>query len=232
MVIKCLHPVSSTSTGRRFRGHRLYEQHLAHSQRDRGSSHGRAFVYTSGRHGNAYVNKDAIYPHTEKVTALCWYLAQAFDTDQVDVVVGPAMGGIILSQWTAHHLRSRTSIGVLAAYADKAPTGFVLNRGYGALVQGKRVLVVEDVLTTGESVRGAVFAVRAVGGDVVGVGALCNRGGVMARHVGEVPKLVSLLNITLDSWGELACPLCAKGVPVNTDVGKGHDFLARKATHS
>lgn len=179
-------------------------------------------VYTSGRHGTAYVNKDAVYPHTARVSELCRLLAAPARVLAPEVVCGPALGGIILSQWTAHHL------GALAVYAEKAPDGgLTLRRGYDRLVAGRRVLVVEDVVNTGGSVREAVGAVRAAGGEVVAVAALCNRGGVAATDL-DVPAVLSLVELPLDSWEAAACPLCRDGVPVNTAVGKGREFLASR----
>ena len=136
---------------------------------------GRHVVYTSGRHGSAYVNKDAVYPHTERVAELCELLAESVRGLAAEVVCGPALGGIILSQWTAH------SLGALAVFAEKLPAGGLgLRRGYDRLVAGRRVVVVEDVLNTGGSVRDTVAAVRAAGGELVAVAALCNRGGLTA----------------------------------------------------
>lgn len=176
-------------------------------------------VYTSGRHGSAYVNKDAVYPHTERVSELCRLIADAVAGHEIDIVCGPATGAIILSQWTGHHL------GRPAVYAEKAPNGgMVLKRGYDRLVAGKRVLLVEDVLNTGGSLHDTVKAVEVAGGRVVVAAALVNRGGVTPAHVGA-PALVSLLSMSLDSWTAADCPLCRTGVPVNTDVGKGREFL-------
>ena len=179
-------------------------------------------VYTSGRHGTAYVNKDAVYPHPEHVSTLCRMLADAAAADRPEVVCGPALGGIILSQWTAHHL------GALAVYAEKLPGGgLALRRGYDRIVAGRRVLVVEDIVTTGGSVRQTVAAVRAAGGEVTRVTALCNRGGITAADLG-VPAFSALVTLSLDSWEVASCPLCRDGVPVNTDVGKGREFLASR----
>ncbi len=186
-------------------------------------------VYTSGRHGNAYVNKDAIYPHTEAVSLLCASMAARFAGDEVDVVAGPTLGGVILAQWVAHHLSLRGRE-VLSVYAEKGTAGgFELRRGYDALVAGKRVLVVEDVLTTGGSLKEVITAIRAGGGTVIGASALCNRGGVTAAQVGNPPVLHSLVDVNLESWDAATCPLCAAGVPINASVGKGAEFLrARK----
>ena len=179
-------------------------------------------VYTSGRHGTAYVNKDAVYPHPEHVSTLCRMLADAAAADRPEVVCGPAFGGIILSQWTAHHL------GALAVYAEKLPGGgLALRRGYDRVVAGRRVLVVEDIVTTGGSVRQTVAAVRAAGGQVTMVTALCNRGGVTAADLG-IPAFSALVTLSLDSWEAASCPLCRDGVTVNTDVGKGREFLASR----
>ena len=179
-------------------------------------------VYTSGRHGSAYVNKDAVYPHTERVRELCGLMAEAARPLGVEIVCGPAMGGIILAQWTGHHL------GLPAVYAEKAPEGgMALRRGYDALVRGRRVLVVEDVVNTGGSLADTIRAVRAAGGTVIAATALCNRGGVTAADL-DVPALQALLELSLDSWAAEECPLCRRGVPVNTSVGKGREFLARR----
>jgi orotate phosphoribosyltransferase len=185
---------------------------------------GRHIVYTSGKHGSAYVNKDAVYPHTTRVAALGAMLADAARPWEPEVVCGPALGGIVLSQWTAH------ALGVPAVFAEKAPDdpdAMVLARGYDRLVAGRRVLVVEDVLNTGLSVRRAVAAVRAAEGTVVGVAVLCNRGGVTAEALG-VPALAALVDLDLEAWDEAACPLCREGVPVSTDVGKGRAWLAAR----
>ena len=179
-------------------------------------------VYTSGKHGSAYVNKDAVYPNTENVAELCRFLADAAAPHRPEVVCGPAMGGIILAQWTGHHL------GLPAVYAEKTEGGMALRRGYDKLVAGKRVLVVEDILNTGGSIRDTIAAVRAAGGQVVAAAALVNRGAVTAATVGA-PALVALLDVALDAWDADTCPLCRDGVPVNTDVGKGRQFLAGRA---
>jgi orotate phosphoribosyltransferase len=213
-------------------------------------------VYTSGKHGTAYINKDAVYPHTTKTSRLCRVIAERFADDKVEVVIAPAIGGVILSQWTAHHLSEMSGHEVFGVYAEKseklgsvlwyicfglrllwkfipqlgrAPEErFVIKRGYDKLIAGKNVLVVEDVLTTGGSAKKVIEATRAIGGNVIGLGVLCNRGGITPQDVADVPKMTALVNVKLDAWDEATCPLCKQNVPVNTDVGKGREFLARK----
>jgi orotate phosphoribosyltransferase len=187
---------------------------------------GSHIVYTSGKHGSAYVNKDAVYPNTVRVAELCPALADVAAPYGAQVVCGPAMGGIILAQWTGHHL------GLPAVYAEKrGDGGMVLKRGYDKLVAGKRVVVVEDVLNTGGSLRETIAAVREAGGDVVAAAALVNRGAVTAAQVGA-PVLVALLDVILDAWDADACPLCRDGIPINTDVGKGREFLAQRSARA
>jgi orotate phosphoribosyltransferase len=185
-------------------------------------------VYTSGKHGSAYVNKDAIYPHTEITSQLCEEIARHFASSGVEVVIAPTTGGVILSQWVAYHLTKITGREVFGVYAEKDGDGFVIKRGYDKILAGKKVLVVEDILTTGGSVKKVIDASRAVGGDVIGLGALCNRGGITVADVSNPPELFALMTIKLDTWDEADCPLCKKGVPVNTDVGKGREYLAKK----
>lgn len=193
-------------------------------------------VYTSGKHGSAYVNKDAIYPHTHMIGRLCEIIATHFSEVPIDTVVAPAVGGVIISHRVADFLSSENHQ-VFGVYADKVPGTsagvhlFVINRGYDKFVKEKKVLVVEDILNTGGSVKMVIEAVGSSGGNVVGVGALCNRGGVTASEL-DVPQLFSLVDVNMDAWSEDDCPLCKQGVPINVTVGKGREFLARKASLS
>lgn len=187
-------------------------------------------VYASGKHGPAYVNKDAVYPHTAEISSLCRELAAKFTGKGVEVVAGPTVGGVILSQWVAYFLSEFEKRNVLAVFAEEevSPDGEkkrFFKRGYDKLIKGKKVLVVEDILTTGGSVKKVVEAVKALSGDVIGCAALVNRGGVKDADIGTA--ITALVNISLDAWSEADCPLCKKGVPVNTEVGKGREFLAK-----
>lgn len=220
-------------------------------------------VYASDRHGDKYANKDAVYPHTHDTSTLCRLIAEHFVRHEIDVVVAPAVGGTILSQWTAYHLKELVGYEVLGVYADKETvaikknqtkqsiayylgtqeetpcvlkpgeslvieTGnFVIKRGYDKLVTGRRVLVVEDILTTGGSIRKTIEAVRNINGRVIAAAALCNRGSVTAEAIGA-PELFSLINIDFQSYNPAECLLCKAGVPINTNVGKGKQFLERQ----
>lgn len=186
------------------------------------------FVYTSGNHGRDYVNKDAVYVNPRRISALCRMMTLFFGNDEIEVVVGPEKGGIILSQWTAYHLNISSMPDVSAVYAEKQPDGtFALTRGYGEYVKGRRTLIVEDVLTTGGSVRKVVEALSKLTPqpEIVGIAALCNRGGVKPEDIG-VPDIRALVNLRLENWPASDCPLCRDQVPINTVVGKGREFMA------
>jgi orotate phosphoribosyltransferase len=193
---------------------------------------GSHIVYTSGRHGTAYVNKDALYVHSKSTASLCQKMAAPYEAQKIDVVAGPTVGGVILSQWVAYYLnQSRTSGETLSVYAEEDIQGDnknrIFKRGYDVHVRGKNVLVVEDVVTTGGSARKVVEAIRALAGNVVGLSVLCNRGGIKPEDVGGVP-IHSLTNVQLDSYEAPECPMCKEKVPINTSIGKGREFLEKQ----
>jgi orotate phosphoribosyltransferase len=192
------------------------------------------FVYSSGRHSSVYINKDALYLHTKVISSLCQIMARPYNADQIDVVVGPVLGGIVLSQWVTYYLNANRSSGeTLAVYAEKEGEGadrkFFFYREYDKYIPGKNVLVVEDVLTTGGSARQVIELVRMHGGNVVGLSALCNRGGVQPENVGGVP-IHTLITVTLETFSEAQCPFCQQQIPINTELGKGRIFLAKQKT--
>ncbi len=162
-------------------------------------------------------------------------MAEPYEADQIDVVVGPVLGGIVLSQWVAYHLNERRTVSeTLAVYAEKEGDGpgkkFFFGRGYDKHISGKNVLVVEDVLTTGGSARQVIELVREHSGQVIGLSALCNRGNVQPKEVGGVP-VSALIAITLQTYAEEECPFCQQHVPINTIVGKGRAFLAQQKSY-
>lgn len=186
-------------------------------------------VATSGKHIDTYLNKDAIYPHTHALSAICKAIAERHMTQNIEAVVGPALGGILLSQGTAFHLSELTGQNVLALYTEKtAEKGQILTRGYDTLVRGKRVLVVEDILTTGGSLAKVVKTVEAAGGNVIAACAMVNRDPDKIKDSTIGAPLNVLAELRLPSWDQAECPLCKKNVPINTNVGKGREYLERQ----
>ncbi len=190
------------------------------------------FVLKSGQHSDSYANKDALYTSTAAISSIGKRLANHFFNKEIGAVVGPEKGGIILAQWVAHHLnclylKAKNKKRVLALYAEKDGEGFALRRGYDKLARGKKILLVEDIITTGGSIKKVVEAMRSSGGEVVAIGAICNRGEATAESLG-VPELKTLIRLRLPIWEEKNCPKCAKGVPVNTELGHGREYLESK----
>lgn len=92
--------------------------------------------------------------------------------------------------------------------------------------------MVEDILTTGGSAKRVVELVRSMGGNVVGLAALVNRGKVSSLDVGSPSKFFTLVNLKIESWTEEDCLFCKEGKPVNTELGKGKEYLQRKREES
>ncbi len=194
------------------------------------------FVYTSGKHGSVYINKDSLYPHTEETSNVGRMFAEKFQNETIDVVAAPAIGGTILSQWTAYHLSKLTGREVLSVYTEKdkgtlasaAESAHIFRRGYDKHIKGKHVLVIEDLTTTGISVKNVVAAVRAAGGKVVAVCVMVNRDPKNVNSDSVGAPFSSLGVLEAQAFDEAACPLCKAGKPINTSVGHGKKYLEEK----
>ena len=186
-------------------------------------------VYTSGKHGSVYINKDALYPHTDATSTVGKMMAEKYKDAEIDVVVGPALGGIILSQWVAHHLSELKGKDILGIYAEKdAEKNLIFTRGYDKLVQGKNVLIVEDITNTGGSAKKLAQSVKDAGGKVVAICVMVNRDpkGVTSETMGAPFDALGV--IEAGTYEEADCPLCKENVPINTDVGHGRQFLEKR----
>ena len=126
------------------------------------------FILTSGRHSSQYLQCARIFQYPSYGEQIASILAQAFSEDDIDIVIGPAIGGIILSYEMAKALR------VQALFAERENGVMTLRRGF-EIPQGSNVLVVEDVVTTGGSVKEVIELVNKAGSNVVGVGAIVDR---------------------------------------------------------
>ena len=185
------------------------------------------FVYTSGKHGAIYINKDAIYPHTDKASEVGGLFAESSKDMGIDIVVGPMIGGIILSQWTAYHLSKLKGKTVLSVYTEKdsASNQIFGRRGYDKLVAGKNVLIVEDLTTTGGSVAKVVNTVKHAGGNIISVGVMIDRSdkGMTENIIGA--PFFTLGRLTTEVFDAKDCPFCKEGRPINIKIGHGKKFL-------
>lgn len=188
------------------------------------------FVYTSGKHGSVYINKDAVYPYTSKVSQIGDLFAERCKDVDIDVVVGPMIGGIILSQWTAYHLSKLKNKEVFGVYTEKdAESNQVFGRrGYDKFVKGKNILIVEDLTNTGGSVKKVVDTVKSAGGNVVQVAVMVNRNPENVNATFMEAPFFSLGVFPAEAFDEKDCPYCKKNIPINIKIGHGKKYLESK----
>ncbi len=193
------------------------------------------FVYTSGKHGGVYIRKDKLYPYSTLTSQVCKLIAESVKDWPIEVVAGPSLGGIILSQWTAYHLSKLKKKEILSVFTEKSYDGKqvfdrsqVFKRGYDDVVKGRNVLVVEDLTNTGGSVKKVVDKVKEVGGKVVGVYVLVNRVPDLVNSKMMGSPFHSLAIYKAEAYEEKDCPLCKKNIPINSEVGHGKEYLEKK----
>ena len=163
------------------------------------------FLLTSGLHSSAYVEKFRVLEQPEICDELCELMAEPFKKDKIGVVVGPAMGGVLLAYGVARALGTR------GIFMEREQGKLVLRRDFH-IAHNERVLVVEDVVTTGKSVFEVLEALplEMSQGRVAGVSYLVDRSSGKADF--KTPKQVPLLKLDLPTYAPEACPLCANGV--------------------
>ncbi len=184
------------------------------------------FVYVSGKHAPTYINKDYVYPHTKYVSRITKIIAEKYKEIDIEVVAGPSIGGIILAQWTAHHLSLLKGKEILSVYTEKQPDkDQIFTRGYGAYVKGKNVLIVEDIVTTGASLKKVIDSVIKEGGKVLATCSIVNKDpiNINPEFIGVPYDYLTIVDV--DVYEEENCPLCKDGVPINTTLGHGKRFL-------
>lgn len=205
------------------------------------------FVYTAGGHSDRYVDKNDLFPHVQAAEDVGRALAEVFQNHHIDVVVGPAVGAIALAHITALHLQELTGFSVDSVFAEQETVAievpgetrlcfaktdrFIIGRGYGKFIHGRRALVIEDIINTGKSIKLTINATRRSGGVIVAAGSIWNRGDMTHETLG-VPSLRSLVTKKLTVYdvpkGQ-RCPLCDAGVPIDTTIGHGKHFLEQQS---
>lgn len=159
------------------------------------------FKLTSGRHSNRYMQCAQVLQYPKYTEQLALHLAEQFAGDGIELVVGPAMGGIIVAYEVARQM------GVPAIFTERQDGKMELRRGF-VIQPGQRILVVEDVVTTGGSVQEVIDIVRQNAGEVAGVAVLVDRSG---GKVNFGVKQASVLQLDIESWAAEECPMCQAG---------------------
>ncbi|MDR3264512.1 MAG: orotate phosphoribosyltransferase [Synergistaceae bacterium] len=172
------------------------------------------FRLTSGRHSDRYMQCARLFQYPQDSLRVCAEVAEVFRGRGVDVVAGPAIGGIIMAYEVARIM------GVRNVFAERENGTMTLRRGFDVSA-GERALVVEDVVTTGGSVKEVIKYLRARGAEVVGVASVVDRSnGTVDFGVADsggadlrIPfHAVAMMNV--ESWEVDACPLCQQGLPI------------------
>ncbi len=162
------------------------------------------FLLTSGLHSSAYIQSALILQYPKEAGALGEALAERTRQSTPRVVVGPALGGIVIAHEVAR------ALGVRAIFAERSDGRMTLRRGF-VVEPGERVLVVEDVITTGGSAQEVARLVQEAGGILVGVAGLVDRSGGRVRFTAPHAALISL---DLPVYPADTCPFCRRGDPV------------------
>jgi orotate phosphoribosyltransferase len=169
------------------------------------------FRLSSGLHSTGYLQCALVLQEPRDAETLGRALAEKVRPLNVDAVLSPAIGGLIIGHEVAR------ALGVRAMFAERQEGKLTLRRGF-ALKPGERVLIVEDVLTTGLSTRETSEVARAAGADVVGAAAIINRSG---GDPGLGVPFAALADHALPTYQAEACPLCAEGQPVVKPGSRG-----------
>ena len=163
------------------------------------------FLLTSGLHSPHYVEKFNVLQHPKYTEQLCQAMAEKFKDANIETVVGPVTGGIILAHETGKALGTR------AIFTERVDGKMTFRRGF-SLHEGERVLIVEDIVTTGGSIKEVIDVVKSYKAIPVAVSMLVDRSGGKADF-GDVPA-TALLKMNVETYKSEECPLCKQNIPM------------------
>lgn len=159
------------------------------------------FLLTSGKHSDKYMQCARLFQYPNFSEEVAKDLIEKFKDKKIDFVIGPAIGGIIFAYEVARQL------GVLAIFSERENGDMKLRRGF-EVYAGANVLVVEDVITTGGSVREVIELMKSLGANIVGVGCVVNRSGGKVQF--DCP-FESVISMDINTYEEDECPMCKQG---------------------
>jgi orotate phosphoribosyltransferase len=187
------------------KGYRMLKQtEIADMFKESGAFLTGHFLLTSGLHSPHYFQCAKVLQFPEYTTLLCTDIARQIEKMEIDLVVGPALGGIVVAQEIGRILNKRT------IFAERENNEMTLRRGF-EIRKGERVLIAEDVLTTGKSIREVIGLVEKAGGTMTAVSVILDRS---AGKVSFGAPLVSLMAMDVVTHAPDACPICKTGVPL------------------
>jgi orotate phosphoribosyltransferase len=161
------------------------------------------FQLTSGLHSPQYFQCAKVLQYPQHTETLCGEIASHFKKSKIDVVIAPALGGIVVGQEVGRQLGARTM------FTERRENVMQLRRGF-EIKQGERVLVCEDVVTTGGSVFEVINIVKDLGGEIIGVGYIVDRSGGKVKFDIDAAQ-VAALYMNVVAYQPEECPLCKAG---------------------
>lgn len=162
------------------------------------------FLLTSGKHSERYLQCAQLFKDPEYSRIISKELVEKYKEEKIDLVVGPAVGGIILAYEVARQLNVRN------IFMERENGKMTLRRGFD-IKEGERVLVVEDVVTTGGSVKEVIDVIKEMGGTIIGVGSIVDRSSNNRKFEEE---LKSVIKFNIETFEPENCPICKEGKPV------------------
>lgn len=180
------------------------------------------FVFKEGDHSGIYIAHNVIYSSPLLLNIVKSLIADRFTKKKIHIVIGPADGGNILARKVAENIICAKAVKT----AKRSGSQFEIEKKDESFVANKNVLIVEDVITTGSSVKGVIREVRRLNGRVVGIGAIWNRGSNKNTEGVKISALINRSFISYPKDGE--CLLCNANISINTDHGHGKEFLESK----
>lgn len=160
------------------------------------------FLLSSGKHSDGYVQCAKLLMHPDKAEKAVKLIVEKLEDVDFDIVVGPAMGGIIVS----YEIGRQT--GKLSIFTEREEGQMKLRRGF-AIEKGQKVLIAEDVVTTGKSSYEAIKVVEEYGAEVVGIGCIVDRSSGDIKY-----PIYSGVKLNINTYDKESCPLCKENIPV------------------
>ncbi|MEK7142532.1 MAG: phosphoribosyltransferase family protein, partial [Patescibacteria group bacterium] len=189
------------------------------------------FVYASGDHGGVYIDKKEIFKDSAQTSVLCEQVAEHFKNLDIDTVVGPESGGIIMANWVAIHSSRLKERMVDTVHLFKKGSFMKIKQGDERKMVGKKILLVDDIATTGGSLKKCAQVICETDGLIAGIGLLWLRGNkAMFSSLFEGIPVFPLIRVRLHGWNEEDCLKtgpCSRGVPINIEYGHGAEFIKK-----
>lgn len=169
------------------------------------------FKLPSGEHTDQHVECARVLQYPWHATVLCQELASRYKRNQIDLIVGPAVGGIII----AYELGRIMAIPMI--FTERNQGEMTLRRGF-SIRAGQKVLIAEDEIITGHSIKELITLINNRGGDIVGVAALIDRSGEISKNLGC--RVETLLRLEENKYPPQECPWCRQEIPISRPGGR------------